>query len=95
MNTNDFTDNFQNMSLDEIKQKFMEYSRAYQRMNKHGDPTIVNKRGRKTLSPEHKQQTYEKTLARKKEARREKARLEGRVVCVGRPVKNQPTQISV
>lgn len=92
---NDFTDDFKNMSLDEIKIKFMEFSRAYQRMKTHGDPTIVNKRGRKTLSPEHKQQTYEKTLARKKEQRREKAKLEGRIVCVGRPAKIQSTPISV
>lgn len=93
--TNDFKDNFQNMSPDEIHKKFIEFSRAYQRIKKYGNPDVVKKAGRKPVSPEHKQATYERTLARKKEQRIEKARLEGRVFSIGRPVKISSTPISV
>lgn len=81
-----FTDDLQNMSNDDIKKRFTELARAYQRINKYGD-NIVKKVGRKEVSPEHKAQTYANTLAKKKEKRIEKAKLEGRVYAVGRPKK--------
>jgi hypothetical protein len=95
MTTNFTDDNLHNMSNEEIRLKFIELSRAYQRINKHGDVNIVKKRGRKPVSPEHKQATYERTLAKKKEKRIQKAKEEGRVYSIGRPIKIPSTQISV
>ena len=96
---NDFTNDLNNMSHDEIHKKFIEYSRMYQRIQRNGDPDIVKKAGRKPVSPEHKRATYERTLARKKEKRMEKAKEEGRLYGMGRPVKlpipNTPTSITV
>jgi len=86
--TSEFTDNdISTMTYEQIYERFIFYSRAIQRFNKYGNPTIVKKVGRKTLSPEHKQETYQRTLARKKEQRMEKAKTEGRVYKKGRPVK--------
>jgi hypothetical protein len=56
------------LSKEQVNQAF----KIIKRIQKHGDPTIVNKRGRKQVSPEHKKAVwnawYEKQKLLKKEA---------------------------
>ena len=97
--TNNFENSTENisskMSIDEIKEKYLEYTRLFQRIQRNGD-LEEKKKGRKQVSPEHKRATYERTLARKKELRQAKALLDGRVYARGRPVKiSIPTPIQV
>lgn len=73
-------------NVKEIHEKYLEYSRLFQRLQRNGD-LEQKKKGRKAVSPEHKLATYQRTLQRKKEARQEKALQEGRVYARGRPVK--------
>ena len=73
-------------NIDEIKEKYLEYTRLFQRFQRNGD-LEQKKKGRKPVSPEHKRATYERTLARKKELRQEKALEDGRIYARGRPVK--------
>ena len=73
-------------NINEIHEKYLEYSRLFQRLQRNGD-LEEKKKGRKPVSPETKRATYERTLQRKKEARAEKALQEGRVYARGRPVK--------
>ena len=73
---------------DEIKAKFIEYARLYQRLQRNGD-LEEKKVGRKPVSPDHKKMVYEKWLQKRKDQRRETAIAEGRNPCRGRPVKNK------
>lgn len=77
------------LSNEEIKEKYLEYTKLYQRIKKNGDHNIVKKVGRKSLSTSHKKATYEKWLTIRKEKRIEQALLEGRTPGRGRPKKNK------
>ena len=60
------------LTHDEIKTKFIEYARLYQRLQRNGD--LEDKKvGRKPVSPEHKKMVYEKWLQKRKDQRRETA----------------------
>jgi hypothetical protein len=72
---------------DEIKTKFFEYAKLYQRVIKHGDINTVKKVGRKPVSPEHKKEVYKRWIDNRAEKRREQAIAEGRNPNRGRPRK--------
>lgn len=74
------------MTIDEIREKYAEMSKIYRRMARHGE-NVVNKAGRKPVSPEHKKEVYKKWLEKKKQEKIEQALAEGRVYRVGRPSK--------
>ena len=73
-------------NINEIKEKYLEYTRLFQRLQRNGD-LEQKKTGRKAVSPEHKKATYERTLERRKKERQEKALSEGRIFGMGRPRK--------
>ena len=85
------------MTLDEIREKYAEMSKIYRRMSRHGE-NIVNKAGRKPVSPEHKKEVYKKWLEKRRQEKVEQALAEGRVYGVGRPKRipqpvSQPIQV--
>jgi hypothetical protein len=81
------------LTHDEIKTKFIEYARLYQRLQRNGD-LEEKKVGRKSVSPEHKKMVYEKWLQKRKDQRRETAEAQGRVYARGRPVKIQSENLT-
>ena len=80
-------------NINEIKEKYLEYTRIYQRLQRNGD-LEQKKVGRKPVSPEHKKATYERWLETRKKSRREQAILEGRNPCRGRPKKIQSENLT-
>jgi hypothetical protein len=71
------------LTIEEIKQRFIIYAKLYQRIQKNGD-NIRKKIGRKTISEEAKEETYQKTLQRKKDERKAKSISEGKHFGQGR-----------
>lgn len=74
------------MTIEEIRAKYNEYAKLYQRILRNGD-NIAGKVGRKTVSEEHKKKVYKDWLEARKVKRAEKAKEEGRVYARGRPKK--------
>ena len=80
-------------SVAEIKEKYLEYTRIYQRLQRNGD-LEQKKVGRKPVSPEHKKATYERWIQKRKDQRRETAIAEGRIYARGRPTKIQSENLT-
>ena len=60
--------------MSEISKSMEEYKeclKKYMRVIRHGDPDIVLKRGRKTVSPEHKKETAKRWRDKKQQEREE------------------------
>jgi len=74
------------LTIDEIKSKYNEYAKLYQRVLRNGE-NIAGKVGRKPVSPEHKKEVYKAWLEARKVKRAEKAVAEGREYKRGRPRK--------
>ncbi len=72
-------------TMELLKSSFLEYKKLQCRIYRHGNPDIVKTCGRKKLSPEHHKATYERTLQRKKDERKQKALEQGRIYSRGRP----------
>jgi hypothetical protein len=80
------------MTIDEIRKKYAEISKLYQRVNRHGD-TVVQKVGRKPVTAEHKKAVYAAWIEKRKLERAQKALEEGRVYARGRPRKIQTSVV--
>jgi len=74
------------LTIDEIKSKYTEYAKLYQRVLRNGE-NVAGKVGRKPVSEEHKKKVYKDWLEARKVKRAEQAIAEGREYKRGRPKK--------
>jgi hypothetical protein len=72
-------------TMELLHDSFKEYKKLQCRLYRHGNTETVKPPGRKKLSPEHHKATYERTLQRKKDERKQKALEQGRIYSRGRP----------
>ena len=83
------------LTVEEIRAKYNEYAKLYQRVLRNGENVKLTV-GRKPVTEEHKKAVYKAWIEARKVKRAEQAKEEGRVYARGRPRKNPiPESINV